>query len=895
MQKFICLFPALVFAALLAMVNNGCSAKDKKAYYLERADRYFAAGQYDEAEIEYMNVLRNDRENFQAISRLADIYFEEGRLKKAAPFIFKGYELATNDLNLNLKLGVIYLASGKLKEARAEANFVLDRNPQDERAPFLLVESALTAKDAEETRARLQLLSQKSDSAALQAAMANMAIRARDFKAAEISLKRAQALNPKSSAVWSALGALYLVQTNLTQAESAFKSAADFAPARSQEKLLYAEFKIQNGDVAAGRQLLAEMVKKTPDYIPALIKLAKIDANEAKYDDCAALLNKALAREPDNFDALLLSGQLQLAQGKTAEATAGFERMVKDYPQAPRAHYQLAVAYLSANEAEPAVKSLSRAVALDADFTEAILLLAELQIRMANADPAIAALKPLIQQHPEIMPAQLLLAGAYRVKNQFNEALGIYRRLAAANPANFQIPLLIGETFLQQKNPVEARKAFTKSLELLPDNFTAVQQLVILDLAEKQYAVALQRVQPLLEKTPKLAAPVLLKAQIFLAQGDTKQAEAALLKVVELQPDVETAYLLLARLYVDSKQNQKALVELKLAAEKNPTDTAPLLITGMIHSEERDYKAARDAYEKALVISPKFSLALNNLAYLYSEQLDDLGRAYELSQKARSLLPGDPATADTLGWILYKRGQYSSALSLLQESAGKLPDEPEVQFHLGKTYYMLSEAGQATVAFQRALQSSRDFQGKDECKQCLAVLAVDVKTAGADARASLEKRVAGQPGDFIALLRLATIYQREGNSDKAVAAYESVLKADASNLMALINLAQLYAANPKTTQRAFELAKAAYKLAPDNVEVAKIYGRLAFETGDYKLSLNFCKKLRAMNPVICRCCLILPGRPMPWGACRMPRPRCARFCKTAVLFREPMKPSVFLI
>src|SRR5450432_580185 len=115
MQKFIHWFSILLLAALLAAVNTGCSAKAKAAAYLQKANRYFEAGQYDQAEIEYINALRSDHENFQAISRLADIYFEEGRVRKAAPFIIEGHKLATNDLDLNVKAGMIYLAMGKVK------------------------------------------------------------------------------------------------------------------------------------------------------------------------------------------------------------------------------------------------------------------------------------------------------------------------------------------------------------------------------------------------------------------------------------------------------------------------------------------------------------------------------------------------------------------------------------------------------------------------------------------------------------------------------------------------------------------------------------------------------------------------------------------------------------
>jgi tetratricopeptide (TPR) repeat protein len=332
-----------------------------------------------------------------------------------------------------------------------------------------------------------------------------------------------------------------------------------------------------------------------------------------------------------------------------------------------------------------------------------------------------------------------------------------------------------------------------------------------------------------------------------MSQGDAKQAEVELLKAVALQPEIETSYLLLARIYMDAKENDKALAELQNAAEKNPKDATPMLFIGMIHNDEKNYQAARDAYEKVLSLDPKSSAALNNLAYIYSEYLDDLDRAYDLAQRARTLQPNDPSTADTLGWILCKKGQYLSAASSLQIAADQLSDEPEVQFHLGKVRYLLGDEAAARAAFQRAMQSGKDFRGKDECNQCLTVLAVDVKTAGSDALAKLEKRVAANPDDSIALIRLAGIYQRNGAVDKAAATYESALQANPKNLAVLMDLIRLDSAN-KNILRAFELAKTAYQLAPDNTEAVHELGRLAFETGDYKLSINLLQEVARNEP-----------------------------------------------
>jgi len=72
-------------AALLVAAGAGCSAKVKKSYYLEQANRSFDAGQFDKAEVQYLNVLHADPRNPVAMSRLGIIYFQEGRLQKAAP------------------------------------------------------------------------------------------------------------------------------------------------------------------------------------------------------------------------------------------------------------------------------------------------------------------------------------------------------------------------------------------------------------------------------------------------------------------------------------------------------------------------------------------------------------------------------------------------------------------------------------------------------------------------------------------------------------------------------------------------------------------------------------------------------------------------------------------
>ncbi len=70
--------PKIVTLLVITTFVCGCSPSAKKARVLERADRYFKAGDYDKARIEYMNVLRLDHQNVTAFQQLGFIWSEEG-------------------------------------------------------------------------------------------------------------------------------------------------------------------------------------------------------------------------------------------------------------------------------------------------------------------------------------------------------------------------------------------------------------------------------------------------------------------------------------------------------------------------------------------------------------------------------------------------------------------------------------------------------------------------------------------------------------------------------------------------------------------------------------------------------------------------------------------------
>src|SRR6266436_3743103 len=123
-------------------LTPGCSKQARKERYLKKAEQYFATKDYNKAEVEYLNVLRLDRLNRNAIQRLGLIYFEEGSPLRAYSLLLKAKELAPDDLEVRLRLGQVYASAGESTNARNEAITILSKSPGHEEAVLLLVDAS---------------------------------------------------------------------------------------------------------------------------------------------------------------------------------------------------------------------------------------------------------------------------------------------------------------------------------------------------------------------------------------------------------------------------------------------------------------------------------------------------------------------------------------------------------------------------------------------------------------------------------------------------------------------------------------------------------------------------------------------------------------------------------
>jgi tetratricopeptide (TPR) repeat protein len=277
----------------------------------------------------------------------------------------------------------------------------------------------------------------------------------------------------------------------------------------------------------------------------------------------------------------------------------------------------------------------------------------------------------------------------------------------------------LGLALQDEKKTGEAKKQFESALAISPGFVEPLTQLVAMDIAEGKPEAALERVRRQMGLAPKVPDFEFLLGRLHLSRQETALAESAFLRAIELDPQFDKAYVALSQLYAASGQYDQALAKLNGALQTNPRNLPVMMLSGMLYEQKGDIQRAQETYEQLLALNPRFFRAANNLAYLYGEHGGDPAKALKLAQQARDAAPEDPYIADTLGWILYKQGNYDWALVALQQSVSKLGDNAEVQYHLGMTQHRLGHREEAKQALQKALTLNPRFSGADEAKRVL--------------------------------------------------------------------------------------------------------------------------------------------------------------------------------
>jgi tetratricopeptide (TPR) repeat protein len=497
---------------------------------------------------------------------------------------------------------------------------------------------------------------------------------------------------------------------------------ADTAKDVAAPRLALADYYMATNRAAEGVKLLETVAQMKDGRSPASIRLAQYEYGNGQKAAAHARLDKLMAAEPKNVDAMLSKAALLASDGNLDAALRQATAATSAAPRLARAHFAVANIDESKGDVEHAEKAYQEALRLDPGFGAASLGLARLYLATGRGDQAVQFADQAVKDMPHRADGYYLLVRALMARGERDRTELQLKPLLARFGNLSKVQSLAGLVAASRSDSVAARKAFESALKIDPGNNEALSGLTAVDLADRKPADAVRRIEARRASAPTDVAALALAGRTYQMIGQPAQAEAAWKQVLERDGSNIEAYGSLAQLYMQQKRLPEARQEFERVAERHPKLAAAQTMVGYLLDLENRKPEALKRYQKALEIDPRSAVAANNAAWLYAEGAGNLETALQLAQTAKSGLPDSHEVNDTLGWIYYKKGMTTMALGPLFQAVDKAPKNAVYQFHLGMALAKNGEKDRARAALQAALAIDPNFDGAADARQTLASL-----------------------------------------------------------------------------------------------------------------------------------------------------------------------------
>jgi WD40 repeat protein len=186
---------------------------------------------------------------------------------------------------------------------------------------------------------------------------------------------------------------------------------------------------------------------------------------------------------------------------------------------------------------------------------------------------------------------------------------------------------------------------------------------------------------------------------------------------IKRNPDDSDAYHHRAHGFANLDRREEALADASRAILLRPEDAHLYLLRAQLHARPpRKLEPAIDDLESALKLDPSdhpirqlLAEYCNEFAWTLatnSPSPSNLDRAVKLSARSLDLVPGRPMTLNTRGVVLYRAGQYTEAIPVLEKSleAGKGQFDGFDLFFLAKAHHRLGHRDVARRCLDRAIE-----------------------------------------------------------------------------------------------------------------------------------------------------------------------------------------------
>jgi tetratricopeptide (TPR) repeat protein len=515
------------------------------------------------------------------------------------------------------------------------------------------------------------------------------------------------------------LARMYRQKGDTQKADALMERATEKQPDKPRPFLVLSSYKGRKGDLEGALAAVDKAIQLAPKDQNAQLRKAEVlleigyrDALPDKIAEGRKLVDSVLASEPSNPGGLFVKAKIDMADNKIDDAVKSLRSAIDVRPDWAEAHFLLGTALRLTGQRSAARTELARALEIDASLIEARRVLTEVHADLGEHEYAVEEGRRYLQEKPDADDTRVRVAQSLVLLGRLDEALKEVNQIPEAS-RDATVDFALGRIYTAKGEKEKAREYLLKALEKRPYHADILRGLLEVEEKMGKTDESLARIQKAVAEKPDDPKLQQLVAVVALAQGRVDDAIKGLEHAIEIAPDDMTSYQQLADLYVRTGRTSQTIDIYEKALERKPDQPRIHHFLGVLYEYGGKPDLAVTHYEQAIKLSPDLAESKNNLAYLYAESGKNLDRALDLAQDAKALLPDDPNTADTLGWVLFRRGVPSAAIGYLKEAeAGVKPEDATlgiIRHHLAQAYEASGDKENARTTLDRAIAAQEAF------------------------------------------------------------------------------------------------------------------------------------------------------------------------------------------
>lgn len=466
---------------------------------------------------------------------------------------------------------------GEMKSAEKEAERAVDRWPTYAEARILQADVLLLRDNPARALASLEKLGDLSNHPGALTARGRAKLAQGDLEGAAKDLDAALEIDPDLRAAKVARADVHLRMGNAKAAAEQLKVIYD-QDATPEMGVIYAAALRRTRQRDEARRILEGLLKQ-PNASRAYLELARLERDEGNVREARQAYGKAIELSPNAIEARREAALLALDTGDRTGAREAFDALLKDAPDDGKVLVEAARVYCMTGDCEEAGRLLDRAEkTTSAPRWQIARERGRSLMRQQQTKDAVAELERAMSLNPDDGETLLLLLDAHLVLQNPDDARRVLKTVLKQFPNEPESQLALGRFNLYEERTGEAMTAFVKARKLL----------------EKQRAPA------------RLIADVNYWIGRVNYYNDRLQSAAKLFHTaIKQDPGHVDAYFFQGLVQLDNSQWRSALESFQKATELDPTGAPDAwYFLGEASYEARKYATAERAYEKYIKLAP---------------------------------------------------------------------------------------------------------------------------------------------------------------------------------------------------------------------------------------------------------------------------------------------------